>query len=98
MPSTKLIAVVAVMMVATVAAASVVIVGGFADFEYTCDDDGNIVVRNTSAGLFTEASWDVRDYYGMELFSKSQTNEISWNDKEDTPGLHVFKVTLKAIK
>ncbi|MCL2712819.1 MAG: hypothetical protein FWD37_06065, partial [Methanomassiliicoccaceae archaeon] len=94
MPSPKSIAIVAVMVIATVSVSSVLLVGGFPDFEYDCDEDGNLTVRNTSSGMFTEASWKISNYYGIEKFS-AKGDEVTWNDPEDVEGTHVFKVTLK---
>jgi predicted transglutaminase-like cysteine proteinase len=83
----------AVLMVVTLTA-SAVITGGTMDFEYECDGDGNITVRDTSFGLFTDASWDVRDYSGNEIFSHQGGKEASWGSEGPTSGPNVFRVTL----
>jgi len=52
--------------------------------------DGTITVRDTSSGLFSGASWDVRDHAGNVIISKQTGDEASWG----SDGNNVFKVTL----
>ena len=96
MPSPKLIAIVAVTLMATVAVSSLLVVGGSPNFEYTCDNDGNFTLRNTSSGVFIGASWNVEEYYGNKILSNIKGNTATWNDnlEDNSERLHVFKVTL----
>jgi len=93
MPRPKFVAVAAAAMIAVIAVSSIAVLGGSPNFEYDCDEDGNITVRNTSSGLLTGASWEVSNYFGGETLSQTG-DELTWNDPGDTKGPHVFKVTL----
>jgi len=92
--STKLAATFAALIIATVAVSSIAVVGGSPNFDYECDEDGNITATNTSSGMLRGALWNVEDYSGLEKFSQ-RGDQLTWNDPGDTVGPHVFKVTLK---
>ena len=97
MVRTKYIAAAAVLTVAVLAVSSVIVIGGSADFEYTCGDDGSITVTDRSSGLFNGVSWDVRDYSGNDLTPSvadtgASPESVSWA----SDGPNVFRVTMTA--
>jgi predicted transglutaminase-like cysteine proteinase len=92
-PSPKLIAIIAAAALITVSFSVIAFYGGSPDFEYDCDDDGNIAVRNTSSGMLTGASWNVFNYFTHEVTTYSD-DAAEWNDPGDDVGPHVYKVTL----
>jgi len=92
-PSPKLIAIIAAAALITVSFSVIAFYGGSPDFEYDCDADGNITVRNTSSGLLTGASWDVFNYYTNDVTTYSG-DAAGWKDPDDAEGPHSFKVTL----
>jgi len=79
--------------IVVVSFSTIIFVGGTPNFDYVCDENGNITVSNTSSGLLSGPSWEIADYSGLESFSETG-EDVTWNDPGDTKGPHVFKVTL----
>jgi len=92
-PSPKFIAVIAAAAIIAVSFSVIAIHGGNPNFEYDCDADGNITVRNTSSGLLTGASWDVFNYFTNDVTTYAG-DAAEWNDPGDEAGPHVYSVTL----